>query len=444
MRPEGLVLATALAMTPLHAAQPEVSGRWELAVDYAGSTVATRLTVSGKEDGPVVHSGRLVIKSVQQGNAVLICMTDSDPINPQCSQIPLRIQGAHLIGSGNLQGAPITLTGKRPAARPANAPRLHTFDPKVFHPVFSAAITPALRIYPGDTVRTRTIDADGVDEHGIRRTLFINPQTGPFHVEGAMPGDTLAVHFKRIRLNRDSANMFSSSVVAQALDPSYVRNQKDAAQLDSTWRLDAAKGTAILAHPSDKLKNFTIELQPMLGGVGVAPPNGQAIATFDLGVFGGNLDYQQIREGVTVYLPVFTPGALLFMGDAHARQGDAELTGTGLETSAEVEFDVELIENQSLGQPRAENADYVMVMGIGGSLSEALQQATTGLSRWLTATYELNSAEIAMVLGSSMEYDIAEIVDPHIHVVGKVRKSLLNQIAKPAGPMPKADSTAAR
>ena len=169
----------------------------------------------------------------------------------------------------------------------------------------------------------------------------------------------------------------------------------------------------------------------MLGGVGVAPPNGQAISTSDLGAFGGNLDYQGIREGTTLYLPVYTRGALLFIGDGHALQGAGELPGQGLETSMDVEFSVRVIENESLGQPWAEDDRHVMVMGIAGSLTESLQRATTNLSRWLETRYQLNSAEIAMVLGTSIDYDIAEIVSPHMHVVAKIPKDALSKIRVP-------------
>jgi acetamidase/formamidase len=129
-------------------------------------------------------------------------------------------------------------------------------------------------------------------------------------------------------------------------------------------------------------------------------------------------------------LPVYHPGALLFVGDGHAAQGDGELTGNALETSMDVEFSVDLKENSRIGQPRAEDNDSIMVMGIENSLDDAIRSATTGMSRWLASEYKLNQAEIAMVLGSSMHYDIAEIVDPQVHVVARLSKTALAGIAK--------------
>ncbi|MEQ9110799.1 MAG: acetamidase/formamidase family protein [Rhodospirillaceae bacterium] len=166
----------------------------------------------------------------------------------------------------------------------------------------------------------------------------------------------------------------------------------------------------------------------MLGGIGVAPPLDQSFRAGDLGPFGGNMDYPGIAEGARLYLPVFTPGAYLFLGDAHAVQGDGELTGTGLETSMDVSFSVDLIEGWTLGQPWLENAEYIMVMGIAGSLDEALREETTGMSLWLTHTYDLDSSEIAMVLGASLKYEIAEIVNPHINVVARLSKDVLGGI----------------
>jgi acetamidase/formamidase len=137
------------------------------------------------------------------------------------------------------------------------------------------------------------------------------------------------------------------------------------------------------------------------------------------------MDYNEIREGVTLYLPVFQPGALLFLGDGHAAQGDGELTGDALETSTEYSFTVDVIRNHRLQGPRAENAEFRMASGIANSLPEALQQATTSLSQWLADDFQLNPNEVAIVLGSSIHYDIAEVVDPLVHVVAKVSKKAL-------------------
>ena len=130
-----------------------------------------------------------------------------------------------------------------------------------------------------------------------------------------------------------------------------------------------------------------------------------------------------------MFLPVFTPGALLYVGDGHAAQGDGELTGDALETSLELEFTVDLQRSVRLNQARIESDEYIMLSGVANSLGEALQRATSGMSRYLSTTYGLNPAEAGIVMGSSMKYDIAEVVDPHIHVVAKLPRKLLERLA---------------
>jgi len=127
--------------------------------------------------------------------------------------------------------------------------------------------------------------------------------------------------------------------------------------------LDRDKGVARLKQPSEHLTNYTVKLQPMLGCIAVAPSGHQAFRTGFLGSYGGNLDYNQMREGSTLYLPVQALGALLFIGDGHAAQGDGELTGDALETSMQVEFTVNLIKGESTRNPRAENDEYLMALG---------------------------------------------------------------------------------
>jgi len=416
-----------------HAAPAELTGRWEASLRYAGTPEAvkySRLNIEAKGSAYSASFQWLQFEGTAKGDALLLrCTSPAGLHGEPCGELTLRQKGKGLEGSGTLYGLKASIVAGRPAVAPAGAPTVHTFEPQSFHLQFSDAPAPVLRIFPGDTVRTWTLDAAGRDEHEINRAPAGNPQTGPFYIEGAMPGDTLVVHFKRIRPNRDTARIYSNVVLVGAFEPAYVHGLKLVDNWNGTWKLDRDKGTASLMQPSPKLKDLTVKLDPMMGGVGVAPPDGQSISTSDLGAFGGNLDYQGIREGTTLYLPVFSRGALLFLGDGHALQGAGELPGQGLETSMDVEFTVRVIENETLGQPWAEDDRFVMVMGIGGSLTESLQRATTGLTRWLEKRYELNSAEIAMVLGTSIDYDIAEIVDPHINVVARIPKDVLEQIS---------------
>jgi amidase len=303
-------------------------------------------------------------------------------------------------------------------------PKTHTLEPTQFHHFFSDTIEPVLHINAGDTVKTWSVDAGGTDPKGVRRTSGGNPLTGPFYVEGAIPGDTLTVHFTRIRLNRDSA-VSSPLIVNGALDPDYLEQRKKVEGYNSNWKLDLQAGFASLAKPPDTMKNYKVPLSPMLGCVGIAPAGGMRYRSGFLGSFGGNMDYNQLREGVTVYLPVYVPGALLFVGDGHAAEGAGELTGNALETSMDIEFTVEVEPGGAPDNPRMENTEYLMASGIAGSIDEAFRGATTNLVRWLEKMYGLNPAEVSSVLSTSIVYDIAEVVDPQPHVVAKVPKSAL-------------------
>ena len=307
---------------------------------------------------------------------------------------------------------------------PPVSPKTHDFEPSAFHLYFSSKAVPPLRINPGDTVRTWSVDAGGTDRAGVRRSAGGNPQTGPFYVEGAMPNDTLVVRLNRVRLNRDWAQS-GSTVMANAMEPRAFAGVKWDPNFASRWKLDTARNVATLDKPTPALEKLSIPLQPMLGCVGVAPPGDSSIRTTDSGNFGGNMDYNQIREGTTLYLPVYHPGALLFLGDGHAAQADGELTGDALETSMDFEFTVDLIRDRSFGHPLAENAEFLISIGIGGSLDQALQQATSGMMRWLERDYKLAGSEAAMIMGFALKYDVVDLVGTQVSVAAKVPKTAL-------------------
>jgi len=335
-------------------------------------------------------------------------------------------QGKLAARGGGAQGElqPATLTMTRVPNPPAGGPKTWDFEPKDFYSFYSSSVPPALRVFPGDTVRTWTLDDNGIDSKLVRRSPGGNPQTGPFYVESALPGDTLVVKLNRVRLNRDSAQG-AARVKANLLDPAAIAGMKYADRFDVEWKLDGGKGVARLAHPTERMKDYTVPVKPMLGCIGTAPPNGQTIRALDLGAFGGNMDYNQMVEGATLYLPVFQPGAMLFLGDGHAAMGDGEVTFSAVETSLDVEFTVDLVKGAATAGPRLENNEYLMAMGVAGSLMESVQIATSQMANWLKRDYRLSENEAAVVLGTVAKYDIAEMVDPHYNVVAKVPKSAL-------------------
>jgi acetamidase/formamidase len=171
-------------------------------------------------------------------------------------------------------------------------------------------------------------------------------------------------------------------------------------------------------------------MQTMLGCISVAPPGEEQYTGTDLGVFGGNLDYNGNGQGTTMYFPVFHPGALLGMGDAHGAMGDGEVVGTGLETSVDVTFTVDIIKGYATPQVRAEDKDYIISFGVSGSVPDSIQLATTQLADWVKHDYKLNDSEVALFFGDVLKYDITELVDPHFDVVAKVPKSELATLNK--------------
>ena len=166
------------------------------------------------------------------------------------------------------------MTATRPPQRSTGPPQRHQFTPTVFYRQFSASNKPVLQIAPGDTVHTTTVDAGGTDEHGIKRVLGGNPETGPFFVETAWPGDMLVLHFRRIRLNRDYA-VSDDAVVGRALDNDMSVKMKDTGK-SVVWHLDTTRMVATSGSPGDHLKQFEVPLRPMLGCVATAPGFGSA------------------------------------------------------------------------------------------------------------------------------------------------------------------------
>ncbi len=374
-------------------------------IKLSGKLTDSHLDLSGKgEGGETAHLTGTASESRIAGSVML-----ADPQDPAPLQFSFEARPAK----------PVTRTN----------PRRHDFTPTVFYRQYSPFNKPVLTVNAGDTIHTTTVDAGGLDEHGVRRVAGGNPQTGPFYVNGALPGDTLVVHIHRLRLNRDWAGS-DDGIVGRALNSDLaVKTRENHKPIK--WHLDRNANTATPEPASEHLKKFAIPLRPMLGCIAAAPPPaGGAPPTGDSGFYGGNMDFNEIGDGTTVYLPVSNPGALLYLGDAHAVQGNGELNGNALETSMDVEFTVDVVEEKRPPQPRLETAGEIMAMGLNGSVDEALREATSNMADWLMKDYKLSSSEAAQVLGVASEYRIAEVADRNAAVVLKLKKSLLSELAR--------------
>jgi acetamidase/formamidase len=304
----------------------------------------------------------------------------------------------------------------------------HEHEPTRFH-VTIGSHEPVLRVADGDTIRTWCVDAGGRDRTGTPITEGGNPQTGPFFLEGAEPGDTLSVRLDR--LWPGAGRGLSGQVVApNVVDPWFVAELPPGGGFD-VWLLDLERGTARLESPPPGLEQLPeLALEPMLGCFGVAPAQGQAISCATSGEHGGNMDYRGFREGVTVEFPVFVEGALLHVGDGHALQGDGEIVGTGIEVPMDVELTVHLLKGKQIGWPRADDGEFVLAVGNARPLDQAVQHATTELMRLLEQDYGLDKRASSALLGQCIRYEIGNVFDPAYTAVAKVEKRLLPERAR--------------
>jgi amidase len=296
----------------------------------------------------------------------------------------------------------------------------HNFYPTHYHTTLGPH-EPVLAIADGDTVITTTVDAAGQDATGERITPPGNPMTGPFFVEGAEPGDTLAIHLDYIYPNRDTG-WTSSVLAANVVDPWDVPALP--ARERTTWRIDHAAGTTS-PQVDGRLAAFALPLAPMLGCFGVAPRGRQAISTATSAEHGGNMDYRGFVAGVTVYFPVFEPGALFFLGDGHAVQGDGEIVGTGVETSFAARFTARVQKGRAIGWPRGESDELIFTVGNARPLDQALQHATSEMLRWLQADFGLSARDASLLLGQGVRYQVGNVFDPAYTIVCSLPKAVL-------------------
>jgi len=303
----------------------------------------------------------------------------------------------------------------------------HRFQPNVYYTAFGP-YDPALHIADGDTVITTTVDNAGHDASDQKVTNGPNPLTGPFYIEGAEPGDTIAVRLDRLWPNRPTGR--SSTVVApNTVDPDYLPEMPPShPRITAEWQLDLKGGTATLLRPETRLGRLSLPLAPMLGCIGVAPPDRQAISSVTSSTHGGNMDYNGFVTGTTLYLPISAPGGLFFIGDGHAVQGEAEIVGTGIETSFDVQFTVKLFKDKKISWPRAENEEYIMTAGNARPLDQAFQHATTEMIRWLQEDFKLDAHSTHILLGQCAEYDVGNAFDPAYTMICKLKKKLLGQL----------------
>jgi amidase len=294
------------------------------------------------------------------------------------------------------------------------------FTPTVGHPTF-AVREPALRIRPNTVLISKTM----FGAYYTREGGEFPGEVGPFFVEGATTGDMLVVRILKVSPNYDLAAANVSPGFGGLSSDSRVRMLNPPIEgRRYLWRLDREKMTGTTELPDSRMGSITVDLQPMLGRIAVAPRGAEAFSGLWPGNFGGNMDAPELKEGTTLYLPIFHDGAYLYFGDGHARQGQGEVAGTGLETSMDVVLHIDVVKGKRIDWPRLEDERYIMVAGSGRPLIDAFRLAHIELVEWLEE-YGFGRIDAYALLGQLAESTIANIVDPAYTVIAKFPKRYL-------------------
>jgi len=295
------------------------------------------------------------------------------------------------------------------------------FTPTIQQPTF-AVREPVLRVKPNTILISNT-------NFGPYYTEQDGPfpgEVGPIYVEGATTSDMLVVEIIRVhpnykyaaaKLYPDFGGLAADNRVRMLNDPNPAGRY--------LWQLDTVTMTGTTTLPNSRMKQVTVDLRPMLGRVAVAPRGAEAFTGLWPGNYGGNMDAPEVREGTTVYLPIFHDGAYFYFGDGHARQGQGEVAGTGLETSMDVVLRLDLIKGKAIDWPRLEDRDYIMVAGSARPLIDAFRLAHVELIEWLEQEYGFDKWDAYALLGQVAESSVANIVDPNYTVVAKFPKRFL-------------------
>src|ERR1700758_549452 len=288
---------------------------------------------------------------------------------------------------------------------------------------------PVAHLKPGDILRTNTLDCFG---NAIRKpgdTLSMvhgdNPLTGPFFVDGAEPGDTLAVKILELQVDGDKGvgalvpgfGGISSSKYSPVLNP-------DLPERIWLYDIDHASNTATFKAHDSPFKT-RIPLHPFLGCIGVAPADHEARSSVVPAEFGGNMDASEASAGNTVYFPVNTRGALLYVGDGHAAMGDGEIAGTAIEVPLRARMQLTVMKGRTISWPQFENDDAIMTVGAYRPLDDALRIAYTELVHWIHKDYGLSELDAYELLSKVARIHLNEMGDPNYVVVASIEKKYL-------------------
>ena len=291
-------------------------------------------------------------------------------------------------------------------------------------------VEPVMKVKPGDVLEVWTDDCfaglvESVDDLPSKKITAFNPQTGPFYVEGAEPGDTLALHFVSIEPSRDWAVSTTFPLFGALTSTTRTVTLQDPLP-ELVWRYDVDR-TARIVHFEARNGDFATDLplDPMHGTVGVAPAGGEARSSLVPDAHGGNMDTPEMRAGTTCYLGVNVHGALFSLGDGHCRQGEGETCGVAVEAAMDTVLVVDLIKGRLTPWPRLENDEVIMSTGSARPLEDAFRIAHGDLVHWLAEEHGLDALDAYQLVSQIAESPVANVCDPNYTFVAKAPKRLL-------------------
>lgn len=326
----------------------------------------------------------------------------------------------------------LLLVACQPQATPPSAPERVVPEPQYrlidapTHNKFSRTIEPVLRVPSGAVIEVATKEAsDGqltptstVEDVVNLDFEPIHPLTGPVYVEGAEPGDVLAVTLHKIEIGEYGWTAVVPGFGFLADDFT------EAALKTFTFETDAE------GHPIARFSDdITLPLEPFPGVMGVAPDTDDLLSTIPPRANGGNMDDPNMVEGTTVYFPVFVEGALFSIGDTHAAQGAGEVCGTAIEAPMRIIYEIEVIKGgRSIPEPEYETDTYYAVTAFDPDLDEAARKANRYMIDYLEAEKGMTRVDAYMLTSLAGDLKIAEVVDvPNMLVTMHIPKGIFNQ-----------------
>ncbi|MDO8306756.1 MAG: acetamidase/formamidase family protein [Actinomycetota bacterium] len=305
-------------------------------------------------------------------------------------------------------------------------------DPTTYAYTFGG-VAPVASVRPGTVISTWTMDCFGGRVRSstdlasqVCDPRLLNPQSGPFYVEGARPGDTLAVHFVSIE-PRETWGVSSTVPFFGALTATPTTAMLHESLLERTWIYEIDRADRIVRYlAADTPFTAALPLDPMHGTVGVAPALGEVRSSLTPGDWGGNMDTPEMRAGVTCYLGVNVEGALMSLGDGHARQGEGETCGVAVECAMDTTFILDLIPGAATPWPRLESDEFLMTTGSARPLEDAFRIAHQQMVHWVAELTGMSALDSYQFVSQTALSPIANVVDTNYTVVCKVPKSLFS------------------